>query len=104
MGSQCYLFYNAKDQKDKAAGPWTEQTGFATSTDLVRWRRFQGNPVLKAGNKGAFDDRFASDPVVMRHQDKWLMYHFYCAVAPAGDRQLGEIEHNEVRGIALATR
>ncbi len=155
-----YLFYNAKDKKDKTAGPWAEQTGFATSTDLVHWQRFPGNPVLRVGPKGAFDDRFASDPVVLRHRDKWLMfyfglssdghardsvavsddlttwrksneilvdvgpagsidschahkpgiiaedgklYHFYCAVAPAGNWQLGEIEHNEGRGIALAT-
>lgn len=152
-----YLFYNAKNKTD---GFWVEQTGFATSRDLVRWERFRGNPVLPIGPAGAFDDRFASDPCVLRHEGVWMMfyfglcsdghardgvalsddlthwrkggailidvgsdgsidslhahkpgmisrgrtlYHFYCAVAPAKDKRLGEIDHNEVRGIAVAT-
>jgi predicted GH43/DUF377 family glycosyl hydrolase len=70
-----YLFYNAKDQADKST-PWTEQTGFATSTDLIKWRRHPGNPVLKVGPAGDFDDRFASDPVVLRHEDRWVMFYF----------------------------
>jgi len=152
-----YLFYNAKNRTD---GPWVEQTGFAFSRDLLKWERFDGNPVLRLGAPGEFDDRFASDPCVLRHRDTWLMfyfglcsdghardgvafsndlrqwqkpggilidigpagsidsihahkpgilargstlYHFYCAVAPANGRPLGEIEHDQVRGIALAT-
>ncbi len=152
-----YLFYNAKN---KTKGPWVEQTGFASSRDLVHWERFRGNPVLRLGAKGDFDDRFASDPCVVRHAGVWIMFyfglcsdghardgvafsddlrswrkagevlidvgpddsidsrhahkpgviskngrcfHFYCAVAPAKDKRLGEIEHHEVRGIAVAT-
>lgn len=158
-GGTYYLFYNAKDKPDKST-PWTEQTGFATSTDLVHWARHPGNPVLKVGSVGDFDDRFASDPVVLKHEDEWVMFyfgncsdghardgvafsddlmhwrkseellidvgpegsidsrhahkpgiiskdkklhHFYCAVAPARDNCMGEIEHSQVRGIALAT-
>lgn len=154
-----YLFYNARNQ-DKTGGNWIEQTGFATSDDLIHWQRYPGNPVLPIGKPGDFDERFASDPVVFRHKDTWLMfyfglsldghardgvafsddlrhwrksgeilidigpngsidskhahkpgiiahggklYHFYCAVASAADRHLGEIEYNEVRGIAVAT-
>ena len=154
-----YLFYNAKN-RTREADPWTEQTGFATSTDLVNWERHPGNPVLKVGPAGDFDDKFASDPCVLRHDDMWIMfyfgfcsdghardgvafsddlkhwwksksilidvgpagsidslyahkpgiitrgdslYHFYCAVAPVKDKQLGEIEHYETRGISLAT-
>lgn len=152
-----YLFYNAKNRTN---GPWVEQTGLATSRDLVHWERFRGNPVLRNGAKGAFDELFASDPCVLRHEDSWILFyfgncsdgharegaafsdnlhhwekagdvlidvgpqgsidcrhahkpgvisrqrqlfHFYCAVAPAKDKRLGEIEHDEVRGIALAT-
>jgi len=137
-----------------------EQTGFATSTDLEHWKRFRGNPVLPIGESGAFDEHFAFDPCVLKHEDAWVMfyyglcsdgharagvafsddlthwrkseevlidvgsaggidsryahkpgiitrgdslYHFYCAVAPAKDKQLGNIEQNEVRGISLAT-
>lgn len=153
-----YLFYNAKNH---TGGPWIEQTGMATSHDLVHWERYPGNPVIRIGKKGDFDDRFASDPCVLRHEGTWIMfyfglcsdghardgaafsedflnwrkagevlidigpegsldslhahkpgiisrdsqlYHFYCAVAPAKNKLLGEIEHTEVRGIALATQ
>lgn len=152
-----YLFYNAKN---KPKGGWTEQTGFVTSRDLVHWERSPGNPVVKVGPTGAFDDYFASDPCVLRlREDAWVMfyfgnssdrhardsaafshdlllwekcgevlldvgvkgscdsryahkpaviardgrlYHFYCAVSPAADPHLGEIEHSEVRGISAA--
>ena len=150
-----YIFYNAKDYPKTG-----ERTGFAVSDDLENWERCAGNPVLGLGPKGDFDDKFAADPVVLKHGDQWVMfyfgnctdghardsvafsenltswrkseeilvdvgpqgsidsrhahkpgiiaergnlYHFYCAVAPAGKSQLGEIEHNQVRGIALAT-
>jgi predicted GH43/DUF377 family glycosyl hydrolase len=152
-----YLFYNAKNQTHQ---PWVEQTGFAISRDLVNWERFPGNPVIRLGQEGAFDDRFASDPCVLRHLDQWILFyfglssdrhardgvafsrdlrhwekspeilidvgpegsidsryahkpavitdgerlfHFYCAVAPAADPRQGEIEHDEYRGIAVAT-
>ncbi|MCB9458189.1 MAG: hypothetical protein H6670_00970 [Anaerolineaceae bacterium] len=68
-----YLFYNAKN---KTEGAWIEQTGFATSTDLLHWQRFPGNPVLPIGPEGAFDDHFASDPCVLRHEDTWVMFYF----------------------------
>jgi len=154
-----YLFYNAKNKPKKTA-PWQERTGVAISTDLVTWQRYSDNPVLGLGSRGDFDDRFASDPCVLRHNDTWIMfyfgnctdgharegvafsddlfhwrkarqplidvgppgsidskyahkpgiiskdgklYHFYCAVAPAIDGQLGEIAHHEVRGITFAT-
>ncbi len=151
-----YLFYNAKNQ---AEWPWREQTGVAISNDLVHWERFAGNPVLRNGPPGAFDDWFCSDPCVLRHNGRWVMfyfglcsdghardsaavsvdllhwektnailvdvgpagsldeqhahkagiiangqrlYHFYCAVAPAENHKMGEIEHNEARGITFA--
>ena len=154
-----YLFYNAKNKLGKSS-PWLEETGVATSTDLENWERYSGNPVLKVGPAGDFDDKFASDPCVLRHNGTWIMfyygncsdghardgvgfsddllhwqkgnrvlvdvgpdgsidskyahkpgiitkdgrlYHFYCAVAPAEDRHLGEIDHSEVRGISVAT-
>jgi predicted GH43/DUF377 family glycosyl hydrolase len=151
-----YLFYNAKNQ---TAGPWREQTGVAFSHDLEHWERYEGNPILRNGPPGAFDDLFCSDPCVLRHRDRWVMFyfglcsdghardsaalstdllhwektnevfievgpsgsldslhahkagiiadgdrlfHFYCAVAPAENPQLGEIELSEVRGITFA--
>ena len=71
-----YMFYNARDQKDKKAGPWKERTGMVTSNDLVSWERYAGNPVLDVGSPGAFDDRFASDPCVLQMGDTWVMFYF----------------------------
>jgi predicted GH43/DUF377 family glycosyl hydrolase len=68
-----YLFYNAKNHTE---GAWIEQTGVAVSRDLVNWERFVGNPVLRVGDSGEFDDLFASDSCVLRHKDTWLMFYF----------------------------
>lgn len=69
-----YLFYNAKNRT--APWPWLEQTGFATSPDLVHWTRHPANPVLPVGATGSFDDLFASDPCILRHRGTWLMFYF----------------------------
>jgi predicted GH43/DUF377 family glycosyl hydrolase len=72
-GDTYYLFYNAKDEAKR----WTEQSGLATSRDLKTWTRYGGNPILPAGAKNASpDDRFASDPCVMRHRGLWGMYYY----------------------------
>ncbi len=68
-----YLFYNAKNNTDH---PWQEETGFAFSEDLKTWEKYPGNPVLKTGSPGSFDERFASDPCVLRHRESWLMFYF----------------------------
>lgn len=70
-----YLFYNAKD---KDAWPWREQTGVATSKDLVHWTRHPANPLIPNGPAGSFDDVFASDPCVLRLGDAgpWAMFYF----------------------------
>jgi predicted GH43/DUF377 family glycosyl hydrolase len=71
-----YLFYNAKTKTPDGAWPWFEQTGVATSRDLVHWQRHPANPVLRNGAKGAFDDCFASDPYILRHDGVWVMFYF----------------------------
>lgn len=150
-----YMFYNAKT----VGVPWIEQIGVATSSNLSNWARYDGNPVVSVGSKGAFDDVFCSDPCVVRCEETWVMffytlssdgraresvafsedllhwrksdtvlvdvgppgsidakyahkpavfaadgrlYHFYCAVAPAPAKPVGDVEVGEVRGIALA--
>lgn len=67
-----YLFYNAKTDEN----PWIEQIGIAMSTDLVTWRRHEGNPVLRVGDDGAFDERFVSEPCVLRVGDVWALFYF----------------------------
>ncbi|NLE30401.1 MAG: family 43 glycosylhydrolase [Phycisphaerae bacterium] len=68
-----YLFYNAKNQSE---GSWNEQIGLATSKDLTTWNRYEGNPILRNGPAGTFDDRFASDPCVFRYGNGWVMFYF----------------------------
>lgn len=67
-----YLFYNAKNREKR----WREQTGVATSTDLKTWRRYEGNPIVRTGGAGSWDERFASDPCVMLDGRKWLLFYF----------------------------
>ncbi len=70
-----YLFYNAKNKADV----WQEQIGVATSTDLVNWQRHSGNPIVKLGPKGRFDDQFTADPCVFKHDNWWIMFYYgYC--------------------------
>jgi len=67
-----YLFYNAKT----AESPWAEQTGLAMSSDLKHWERYGSNPVVRLGAQGSFDDRFCSDPYVVRCGDIWAMFFY----------------------------
>ena len=63
-----YDFYNA-------ANGAVEQTGLATSPDLLAWTRFPGNPVLRT-RPGGYDEQFCSDPKVYRDGDHWVMFYF----------------------------
>jgi predicted GH43/DUF377 family glycosyl hydrolase len=62
-----YCFYNA------AHG--AEQSGFATSHNLINWTRYPGNPVIR--NRPLwYDDHMASDPKVFWDGDHWSMFYF----------------------------
>jgi predicted GH43/DUF377 family glycosyl hydrolase len=73
-----YLFYNAKTETLSSAqgGGWHEQIGIATSKDLKTWTRYAGSPILRNGVKGAWDDRFASDPCVVRYSEGWAIFYY----------------------------
>jgi len=77
-GGTYYLFYNAKTKTlpKSEGGGWREQTGVATSTDLKTWKRYEGNPVLGNGPAGSWDERFASDPCVLKDGGRWLVFYF----------------------------
>jgi predicted GH43/DUF377 family glycosyl hydrolase len=68
-----YLFYNAKNNVPRG---WQEQTGVATSTDLKTWKRYDGSPLIRNGGPGSPDERFASDPCVVRDGRQWLLFYF----------------------------
>ncbi|ATY32682.1 glycoside hydrolase family protein [Sphingomonas psychrotolerans] len=72
VGDTYHLYYNAKT----TGTPWKEQTGLATSKDLRTWTRHPASPLIRNGATGSWDDRFASDPVVVEHRGKWGMFYF----------------------------
>jgi hypothetical protein len=89
-----YLYYNAKtDNLPKSeGGGWHEQTGVATSTDLIHWTRNPSNPILSNGPRGTAtypasnpqpkeipdtrDSRFASNPYVVKNGHAFAMFYF----------------------------
>ena len=92
-----YLYYNAKTEPLPKidGGGWHEQTGVASSEDLVAWTRSPLNPILPNGARGtatypakdlkhdalpavadARDSRFASNPYVVTHDGKYAMFYF----------------------------
>lgn len=67
-----HIFYNAKNRtKD-----WREQTGVATSRDLKKWVRNPANPILQNGPTGSYDERFASDPCVLKFRKEWAIFYY----------------------------
>lgn len=66
-----YLFYNAKTTGEN----WIEQTGMASSKDLIHWERCQKNPLLRI-NPEAWDKQFVSDPYIVKDGDTWVNYYF----------------------------
>jgi len=75
------MFYNAKDRADG----WIEQTGLATSHDLVHWEKHPDNPILRVGPEGAWDSRFASDPVLNLIDGVWHLFYYGFDGQHAGD-------------------
>ena len=47
-------FYNA-------ANGSVEQMGLVTSTDMLHWNRYAGNPIVRNGGPGSYDEQFCSD-------------------------------------------
>ena len=74
--------------------------GAAFSDDLRRWRK-AGQVLIDVGPEGGIDSRHAHTAGIISHACR--LYHFYCAVAPATEKRMGEIVHDEVRGITVAT-
>ncbi|MGQ9729775.1 MAG: hypothetical protein ACUVX8_00750 [Candidatus Zipacnadales bacterium] len=75
------MFYNAKNRHE----PWVEQTGLATSTDLLHWNKHPANPILPVGPPGAWDSRFASDPVMNLINGVWHLFYYGFDGHHAGD-------------------
>ena len=73
-GGRFHNFYNA-------ANGGREQIGLAFSDDLLNWRRFARNPVIRV-RTGMHDGDFLGDGKVFRDDDHWIM--FYVGVGKGG--------------------
>ncbi len=51
------------------------QIGVATSTDLVTWTPYSGNPVFHFGAPGSWDGQSVASPSVVRNGTSWVMYY-----------------------------
>lgn len=67
-----HIFYNAKNLPTD----WHEQIGVATSRDLKTWVRNPANPILRNGPPGSFDERFSSDPCVLKYKKEWSIFYY----------------------------
>ena len=74
--------------------------GAAFSHDLRCWQKAD-EILIDVGPRGSIDSRYAHKPGIITLGE--TLYHFYCAVSPAKEKRIGEIKHNEIRGISLAT-
>lgn len=67
--SKFHNFYNA-------ANGHTEQMGLALSNDLLKWQRYEHNPVIPNSPKGSHNEKFSSDGKVFRDGDHWVSFFF----------------------------
>ncbi len=63
-----FNFYNAANGR-------VEQMGLALSSDLLNWKRYPENPVIR-NTPGGYDEQFCSDGKVFRDGDHWVMFYF----------------------------
>jgi len=61
-----YMFYAGHDGV-------CERIGIAKSRDLITWKKLSRKPILDLGKVGEWDDRFVSDPKVIRVGNYYLM-------------------------------
>ncbi len=77
-----YMAWYSWDKVNSADGlAWTTEKEFP-----LGWRVYEGNPVLRIGEPGSYDDLHAGKPFIVRTKEKH--YHFYTAVALDQTRQI----------------
>jgi predicted GH43/DUF377 family glycosyl hydrolase len=82
-----YMFYNGFDGVSHAG------TGVATSTDLINWTKYSGNPVVSHGTPGSFDSSHAGKPAVIKIGG---MYHLYYEGDNGTTRSIGHATSNDL--------
>jgi predicted GH43/DUF377 family glycosyl hydrolase len=72
----------------------------AFSNDLLHWRK-SDEILIDVGAPGSIDSMFAHKPSVFAEGGR--LHHYYCAVSPATQKTMGDVDVSEIRGIGLAT-
>lgn len=71
VGPGFYLYYLGQDR----AVPPRQRLGVARSSDGVHWEKLRANPILEAGEPGAFDESGVGEPAVWQsHGFYWMLY------------------------------
>ena len=52
-----------------------DEIGYATSMDGINWEKHEGNPVLKIGESGDWDDAYVREPVLLIDGSTWKMWY-----------------------------
>lgn len=89
-GGQFHNFYNAANES-------TEQMGGATSIDLLDWKRYPTNPILR-NRPGGYDSGFCSDGKVFWDGDHWAMFYF--GVGHGGAHIMAAVSRDLLRWVA----
>lgn len=69
-GTQFRMWYSAARDYETA-----EEIGYATSMNGIKWEKHTGNPVLRIGEQGAWDDAFIREPVLVSDGSTWKMWY-----------------------------
>src|SRR3989338_2191256 len=69
QGSEYKMWYTGADRTGK------EQIGYATSTDGIKWDKYEKNPVLKVGPTGSWDSYIAAQASVIYDGKNYFMWY-----------------------------
>lgn len=67
------MYYNFYMGYNKDASVWG--IGLATSTDLINWIKYEGNPVLRCGKEDAWDSKAIDGAFVTKFGNTYYMFH-----------------------------
>ena len=71
-GYRFVMYYNANGDTavDNKQTRWYERIGMAVSNDMIHWKRFQTDPVVR------HPMGITGDPVIQKMGDTWVMFYF----------------------------